>query len=61
VLKLLLHLQESRGLAVLFITHDLAVARRMGDRIVVMAQGRLPQAKFRSPTDCAPPQTYHTV
>lgn len=41
VLKLLLSLQENRGLAILFITHDLAVARKVSDRIAVMAEGRI--------------------
>lgn len=41
VLKLLLSLQERRGLAVLFITHDLAVARKVSDRLAVMHRGRI--------------------
>jgi peptide/nickel transport system ATP-binding protein len=39
VLKLLLNLQENRGLSILFITHDLAVARKISDRIAIMQQG----------------------
>ncbi|SMD09960.1 ABC transporter ATP-binding protein [Sporomusa malonica] len=41
VVKLLLTLQEKRGLALLFITHDLALARKISDRIIVMQQGRV--------------------
>ncbi|AGL00465.1 hypothetical protein [Desulfoscipio gibsoniae] len=41
VLKLLLNLQEKRGLAILFITHDIALARKMSDRIAVMWEGRI--------------------
>ncbi|MFO8009292.1 MAG: ABC transporter ATP-binding protein [Dehalococcoidia bacterium] len=41
ILKLLLNLQESRGLSMLFITHDIAVARKISDRIAVMQQGRI--------------------
>lgn len=41
VLRLLLNLQERRGLAVLFITHDLAVARKVADRVAVMDRGRI--------------------
>ncbi|MGQ9531930.1 MAG: ABC transporter ATP-binding protein [Desulfotomaculales bacterium] len=39
ILKLLLDLQEKRGLAILFITHDLAVARKVSDRVAVMLEG----------------------
>ena len=41
VLKLLMNLQENRGLSMLFITHDIAVARKISDRIVVMQEGRI--------------------
>lgn len=41
VLKLLLHIQENRGLSILFITHDIAVARKISDRIAVMYEGRI--------------------
>ncbi|MDH7577040.1 MAG: dipeptide ABC transporter ATP-binding protein [Bacillota bacterium] len=39
ILKLLLNLQEARGLALLLITHDLALARKVSDRMAVMLQG----------------------
>jgi peptide/nickel transport system ATP-binding protein len=32
---------RDRGLACLFITHDRAAARQLGDRILVMHRGRL--------------------
>jgi ABC-type glutathione transport system ATPase component len=41
VIDLLARLQRDRGLAILMITHDLAVARRLCHRIVVMAAGRI--------------------
>jgi peptide/nickel transport system ATP-binding protein len=41
ILKLLLSLQESRGLSMLFITHDIAVARKISDRMAVMIGGRI--------------------
>jgi len=41
ILKLLLQLQEDRGLSLLFITHDIAVARKISDRIAVMYEGRI--------------------
>jgi peptide/nickel transport system ATP-binding protein len=41
VLKLLLNLQEQRGLSLLFITHDIAVARKISDSIAVMKDGKI--------------------
>ncbi|MFM9037192.1 MAG: ATP-binding cassette domain-containing protein, partial [Actinomycetota bacterium] len=39
ILRLLLGLKESRGLAMVLVTHDLAVVSQVCDRIVVMNQG----------------------
>lgn len=41
ILKLLLQVQENRGLGILFITHDFAIARKVSDRIVVLEKGRI--------------------
>lgn len=41
ILKLLLDLQEKRGLAILMITHDLALAQKVSDRLAVMVRGRI--------------------
>jgi peptide/nickel transport system ATP-binding protein len=41
VLKLLLDLQIEMGLTMLFVTHDIGLARKIGDRIGVMLCGRL--------------------
>jgi len=41
VLELLAELQERLRLAILFITHDLAVVRRVAHRIAVMREGRI--------------------
>jgi peptide/nickel transport system ATP-binding protein len=41
VLKMILDLQIEKGLTMLFITHDLGVARKIGDRLGVMLAGRL--------------------
>lgn len=41
ILKLLLRLQVENGLGLLFITHDIAAARRLCHRIAVMEEGRI--------------------
>ncbi|MEX0158726.1 MULTISPECIES: ATP-binding cassette domain-containing protein [unclassified Microbacterium] len=41
ILNLLLELQRERGVAYLFITHDLSVVRHMSTRIAVLEHGRL--------------------
>ena len=41
ILNLLCRLREQHGLAMLFITHDLGVARHVCDRIAVMDAGRI--------------------
>lgn len=41
ILELLLRMKQTHGLTLLFITHDLAVMRKMADVICVMRGGRL--------------------
>ncbi len=41
VLGLLLAMQRQRGIALAFVTHDLAVARTLAHRIIVLLQGRI--------------------
>jgi peptide/nickel transport system ATP-binding protein len=41
ILKLLLNLQERRGLSMLYITHDIAAARKVSDKIAVMLDGHI--------------------
>jgi peptide/nickel transport system ATP-binding protein len=41
VLNLLCRLRAELGMAMLFVTHDLAAARYVGDRVAVMSQGRI--------------------
>ena len=41
ILNILLELQRSEGIALLFISHDLAVVERIADRIAVMYRGKI--------------------
>ena len=41
ILRLLLELKKERGLALLLVTHDLALVRRFADRIAVMKDGAI--------------------
>ncbi|MFK8068994.1 MAG: ABC transporter ATP-binding protein [Gammaproteobacteria bacterium] len=47
VLDLLLKLQKERGMAILFITHDLGVAARMADHVGVMYAGKIVETAER--------------
>ncbi len=54
VLQLLKNLRDSRGLSILFITHDMGIVHEMADRVAVMRQGEIvEQAKtadfFKNP------------
>ncbi len=56
VLDLMLELQETMGLAYLFISHDMAVIERMSHHVAVMRAGRIVEAGtrravFEAPTD----------
>jgi microcin C transport system ATP-binding protein len=44
ILKLLKELQARRGMAILFITHDLGIVRRFADRVCVMTAGKIVEA-----------------
>lgn len=41
ILDLLKQLQQEMGMAMLFITHDLSIVRRIADRVAVMKDGRI--------------------
>jgi ABC-type glutathione transport system ATPase component len=41
LVQLLKHLQVERGMAMLFISHDLAIVLRVADRVVVLDEGRI--------------------
>lgn len=41
ILALLKELQQALGMAIIFITHDLTIVRRMADRVAVMQKGQI--------------------
>ena len=44
ILKLLKDLQAKLGMAMLFITHDLNIVRRIADEVIVMQHGKIVEA-----------------
>jgi peptide/nickel transport system ATP-binding protein len=58
ILKLLLNLQEQRGLSMLYITHDIAAARKVSDRIAIMLDGRVIEEGPSNEIITAPKQGY---
>jgi len=58
ILKLLLNLQEHRGLSMLYITHNIAAARKVSDRIAVMLDGRIIEEGPSNEIVTAPKQIY---
>jgi len=58
VLDLLLSLQKKRGLAILFITHDLAIVRKMAETVHVMTEGRIVESGPTETIFSAPQHAY---
>ncbi|RVT87430.1 ABC transporter ATP-binding protein [Rhodobacteraceae bacterium CCMM004] len=58
ILDLIAEVQARRGLAIVFITHDLAVVRQIADRIVVMKDGAVVEAAPRDRLFAAPRHAY---
>jgi oligopeptide/dipeptide ABC transporter ATP-binding protein len=58
VLQLLAERQRARGLACLFIAHDLAVVRRVADRVAVMFAGRIVERATADSLFAAPTHPY---
>jgi microcin C transport system ATP-binding protein len=58
ILELLEKLQRERGMAMLFITHDLGIVRKFSDRVCVMQGGRIVEAGKTSDVFAAPQHDY---
>ncbi|HEX3713438.1 MAG TPA: ABC transporter ATP-binding protein [Trebonia sp.] len=58
VLNLIREMRARLGMAVLFVTHDLAVARLMGDRIAVMAEGQIVETGVTQEVVASPETEY---
>ena len=59
ILDLLKSLQQKNGMAMLFITHDLSIVRRIADRVCVMNAGEIVESGPVE-TNCANPQHDYT-
>lgn len=59
ILRLLKKLQQEHGLAMLFITHDLPLVRKMADRVSVMRQGEIVESG-ETKTLFEKPEHYYT-
>lgn len=58
MIRLLKGLQNSKGFSMLYITHDLAVARKIADRVYVMYQGKIVEEGMASDIFNAPCNGY---
>ena len=58
ILQLLLTLKRDRGLALLLITHDLALVRRFADRVAVMKDGKIVETGSVAKVFSAPAHPY---
>lgn len=58
IMRLLLDIQEERGLGILLITHDLALARKVSDRMAVMRGGRVIEEGLSEQVTTTPESSY---
>jgi len=58
ILKLLKDLQAEFGMAMLFITHDLGIVRKIADRVCVMSEGEIVESSETARLFAAPEHAY---
>ncbi|WP_148210678.1 ABC transporter ATP-binding protein [Beijerinckia indica] len=58
ILTLLQNLQRKHGMAMLFITHDLGIVRKIADDVAVMCKGEIVEAKPAAALFAAPRHSY---
>jgi peptide/nickel transport system ATP-binding protein len=58
ILELLMRLREQQGMAMLFITHDLALVREIADHVVVMQQGEVREQNATAELFSSPQHPY---
>jgi microcin C transport system ATP-binding protein len=58
ILKLLKDLQRDTGMALLLITHDLGIVRRMADRVAVMQHGKIVESGVTADVFAGPQHPY---
>lgn len=61
ILKLLMNLQEEMGMAILFITHDIALARKVSDRVAVLLDGAIAEEGATSEVLASPSHPYTSM
>jgi peptide/nickel transport system ATP-binding protein/oligopeptide transport system ATP-binding protein len=58
ILGLMRRLQDETGMGLIFVTHDLAVARQISRRVLVMYQGRIVEAGVTAEVFASPRHSY---
>lgn len=58
ILKLLMRIQEEKGITYLFITHDIATVRAIADQVVVMHRGKVVEQGDRDDVLSGPSPAY---
>ena len=59
ILELLMRLKQSLGFSLLFITHNLSIAKRIADRVCIMYRGKVVEEEGREAIFSAP-RHFHT-